>query len=280
MILAGMSASAWEHLILEIFYDVPSVSAVKLLKLASQQGIPIYQIDSQNMSQTLPLLTISSEVKSDIQNSVNTGKTVTISQTNVQINSWMGVGYIVLDPTTGEAAYLISGGLAGGGTSSTPALSPRDKASYFEQFIGMLMRRSVLIGAILLIGTLYDKGSKDPKTGYIDCSGLIAYLHEQIGITSLGTIKSQNDAQMQYNYVASINGLTTNPSPGDLVFFQGTYDKNKDGVVNNSDGVTHVGIYAGNNQYIAAQDSRGVSVYSLSNTWAQSHFVTFGIAIP
>ena len=278
-----MSASAWEHLILEAFYDIPSVSAIKLLKLVSQQGIPIYQIDSQNIAQILPLLTVSNEVQSDIQNAVNAGKRVTISQTDVQLNNWVGVGYIILDPLTGVGAYLISGGLAGGGTSGNPALSPRDKASY--KVIGAVKRHIVLLVAILQVGTLYDKGQKDPNTGYIDCSGLAAYAYLQVGITELGTIKTPKDAQMQYNYVASINGFTTDPRPCDLVFFQGTYDKNKDGSIDNSDGITHVGIYYGNGQYIAAQESRGVNIYSLTNdpkngNWGQNHFIAYGIVVP
>ena len=57
---------------------------------------------------------MSSEVKTDIQNAVNTGKVVTVSEQNIQLNSWNGVGYIVLEPTTGASAYMISGGMSGG----------------------------------------------------------------------------------------------------------------------------------------------------------------------
>ena len=36
-----------------------------------------------------------------------------VSKTNVAINSWTGCGYIIIDPDTGEGAYMISGGLNG-----------------------------------------------------------------------------------------------------------------------------------------------------------------------
>ncbi|MEW6104072.1 MAG: hypothetical protein AB1630_09745 [bacterium] len=49
-----------------------------------------------------------------IQNAVNSGKIVTISKTEITYANWNGVGYIVMDPETGAAGYLISGGMAGG----------------------------------------------------------------------------------------------------------------------------------------------------------------------
>jgi len=38
---------------------------------------------------------------------------VTISKTNITYAGWRGVGYIIMDPETGAAAYLISGRTAG-----------------------------------------------------------------------------------------------------------------------------------------------------------------------
>lgn len=66
----------------------------------------------------LPTLQVSSEIITDVQNAVNAGKEVTISQANVQINDWNGVGYIVKDPITEAGSYMISGGLAGGDSTS------------------------------------------------------------------------------------------------------------------------------------------------------------------
>ena len=39
--------------------------------------------------------------------------TVTVSKTQITYNGWTGVGYIIIDPSTGAGAYMISGGLGG-----------------------------------------------------------------------------------------------------------------------------------------------------------------------
>ena len=62
----------------EVFFNTPSVSAMKLLKYASQQGIQILTINNTNIDQVLPTLQISSDVKIDIQNAINAGKKVII----------------------------------------------------------------------------------------------------------------------------------------------------------------------------------------------------------
>ena len=113
----GGMGSAAEHAVFESLQGTRSVSAVKLLAEANLQGIPIYQIDQGNLSQMLPLLDVSSAVRADVVNSVNAGKIVTVPQHAFQYLDWSGLGYLVLDPLTGAGGYLISGGLAGGGTA-------------------------------------------------------------------------------------------------------------------------------------------------------------------
>ncbi|MEK9150277.1 MAG: transglutaminase domain-containing protein [Candidatus Desantisbacteria bacterium] len=118
MVSAGMAGSALEHGILEQLFSTPenpveALSAVKALTIANNQGIPIYTINSSNINQILPNLQVSSGVKTDIQNAINAGKVVTVSKTNITYKGWTGVGYIVMDPETGAAAYLITGGTAG-----------------------------------------------------------------------------------------------------------------------------------------------------------------------
>jgi hypothetical protein len=90
-------------------------SAVQLIADANASGIPIYQITSANAAAVLPLLAVDAAVKVDITNALNAGKTVLIPARNVSRGAWNGVGYIVRDPATGAGAYLISGGLNGGG---------------------------------------------------------------------------------------------------------------------------------------------------------------------
>jgi murein DD-endopeptidase MepM/ murein hydrolase activator NlpD len=126
-ILAGMTSSALEHTMFESIIGAEAVSTIKALEIANLQGIPVHQIDASNIATKLPLLQLSSEVKTDIQNAVNAGKVVIVSERNIQLNSWTGVGYIVKDPETGAGAYLISGGISGGSLTS--------KIAKYQEFI-------------------------------------------------------------------------------------------------------------------------------------------------
>jgi len=117
MLSSGSIGSGLEHAIFEQLYNVSSVSAVKIIQLANEQGIPVYSINSTNVNEILPKLQVSGAVKSGIQSAVASGKVVTIPERNIQYYNWTGIGYIVLDPETGAGAYMISGGIAGGGTS-------------------------------------------------------------------------------------------------------------------------------------------------------------------
>lgn len=38
---------------------------------------------------------------------------MTVSKSEITFNSWTGCGYIIIDPSTGEGAYMISGGMNG-----------------------------------------------------------------------------------------------------------------------------------------------------------------------
>ncbi|MEW6104167.1 MAG: transglutaminase-like domain-containing protein, partial [bacterium] len=114
MLSSGMTGSAMEHGIFELLYNTPGISAVKILQLASDNGIPVYSINKETINQILPKLQVSSSVKNDLQNAINTGKIVTIPQREIQYYDWEGIGYTIIDPNTGAGAYMISGGMAGG----------------------------------------------------------------------------------------------------------------------------------------------------------------------
>ena len=118
MQVSGMNGSALEHAVPEMMFSTPEnpvegVSAVKALQIASNQGIPIYTINQSNINAIMPQLQVDAQVRADIQNAVNAGKVVTVSKTNITLNGWTGCGYIVTNPNTGAAAYMISGGLSG-----------------------------------------------------------------------------------------------------------------------------------------------------------------------
>ncbi|MFZ5988015.1 MAG: DNA/RNA non-specific endonuclease [Bacillota bacterium] len=113
MMNTGALGSAMEHGIHEQVFQLPSVSSIKILTEASSRGIPIYTISKGNIEK-LNELNVSNSVKTDITNAVNSGKIVTIPQKEIRYYNWQGSGYVVMDPETGAAGYMISGGLAGG----------------------------------------------------------------------------------------------------------------------------------------------------------------------
>ena len=123
MLQSGVTSSAMEHRILEQMTGVESVSTIKVLEIANQKGIPLYAITSETIDEILPKLSVDNSTKLEIKNSVNLGKTVIIPQSNIQINDWNGVGYIVLDTETFAAGYMISGGIAGGSMTTGQVLA-------------------------------------------------------------------------------------------------------------------------------------------------------------
>ncbi|ETW93393.1 MAG: hypothetical protein ETSY2_51470, partial [Candidatus Entotheonella gemina] len=110
--------SAYEYIVQDamltnIDYPGESISAVKAIRLASLQGQKIYNINQSNIDTVLTLLNIDEPVIDEIRQSVGTGKHAIVSQNNISLGGWTGVGYIIIDPHTGSGAYKISGGANG-----------------------------------------------------------------------------------------------------------------------------------------------------------------------
>jgi len=151
---SGTNGSILEHAVPEQMFStsdnpVHGISAAKALKIANDQGIPIYTVNQANISTVLPQLQISDAVKADIQNAVNAGKEVTVSKTNITYNGWTGCGYIIINPTTGAGAYMISGGLSGG--IITAAILFVTAIMLLAVIVALLMEGSFIIGTIALI---------------------------------------------------------------------------------------------------------------------------------
>lgn len=95
----------------------------------------------------------------------------------------------------------------------------------------------------------------------IDCSALTQKIFKSAGITLPRT------AQAQYDFVAHIPD--SEAEPGDLVFFEGTYESGTY--------ITHVGVYVGNGRMFHASSGNGYCCYSSINTaYYQNHLVGFG----
>jgi transglutaminase-like putative cysteine protease len=115
---AGYQGSFMEGAAFDQFEDQPirtSISAVQLIADALAVGIPVYHVTPANAATVLPRLSLSAAVESDIANAIAAGRTVLVPERNLDRGPWSGVGYIVQDEATGAGAYLISGGVSGGG---------------------------------------------------------------------------------------------------------------------------------------------------------------------
>jgi hypothetical protein len=111
---SSIYGSSLEHSVPERLFStqdnpVHGISAVKALQIANDQGIPIYKINQTNINTILPQLQLDAGTIDDIKNAVNAGKEVKVSKTDITFNGWTGCGYIIIDPTTGAGAYMISG---------------------------------------------------------------------------------------------------------------------------------------------------------------------------
>lgn len=107
------------------------------------------------------------------------------------------------------------------------------------------------------LGYPYIWGGSSPSTSF-DCSGFVSWVinHSGWDVGRLG-------AQGLCNICTPVS--SANVKPGDLVFFTGTYD---------TPGVSHVGIYVGNNMMIHCGDP--ISYANLNSNYWQSHFYRYG----
>ncbi len=113
MYIRGYNSSFHEHAVFEDFLNLEAVSTIKLLQIAADRGMPIYDIDESNIDDIIPLLGHDGEVVEAIENAVNQGLTVTVHEDPLQVEAFQGCGYIQRHPETHAAGYMLSGGTAG-----------------------------------------------------------------------------------------------------------------------------------------------------------------------
>jgi hypothetical protein len=90
-------------------------SASSLLQAANDQGVPAVKITSSNGDSVIPTLNIPAEVKEEFFDATNSGLTIVVPQSDITVLRFQGVGYIVEDPDSSSAAFLVSGERLDGG---------------------------------------------------------------------------------------------------------------------------------------------------------------------
>lgn len=116
----GALGSAWEHGLYELFQRVPGLSTIKVLQVASQQGVRAYRIDQRNASTILPSLEYSPWLTDTLREAIDEGRVVTVPQRDIQHHAWVGTGWIAMDESTGYAGYMLSGSISGGSSGQDP----------------------------------------------------------------------------------------------------------------------------------------------------------------
>ncbi len=112
---------------------------------------------------------------------------------------------------------------------------------------------SVVATAQRFLGIRYVYGGSRPEVGF-DCSGFVHYVFNLHGITLPRTAAAQAMCGTRVEKSALL--------PGDLVFFATEPGKT----------INHVGIYIGNNVFIHASRSRGITISSLAESWYALHY--------
>ena len=110
------------------------------------------------------------------------------------------------------------------------------------------------------IGFPYVWGGSDPDTSF-DCSGFICYVYTASGIRDMGRVGAKGIRSICRD--VSLDQL----KPGDIVFFEGTLSADVKGI-------THCGIYVGNNMMLHCGSPIGYA--DLTDAYWQKHFHSYG----
>lgn len=161
--------------------------------------------------------------------------------------------YDYYNTTFGNWNYLfdtntLPGGGAGGFGYDIPAEALSD-----QKFANMIRE------AEKYLGYPYVWGGASPSTSF-DCSGFVSWVINNCGNGWNVGRQTADGLRSCCAYVSP-----SEAKPGDLIFFQGTY---------NTSGASHVGIYVGNNMMIHCGSP--IQYTSIASSYWQEHFMAFG----
>ena len=183
---------------------------------------------------------------------VNKGLEVVIRE---ELNNDQWKRYEIFQDTLGGRPYLFNGGLPPGGSdgSGAPGIDYQVPAEALtdEEFAAIYKE------AQKYVGTSYVWGGSTPETGF-DCSGYVCWVYNQNGYNV-----GRTTANGLWNKSQHISEAEA--KPGDLVFFEGTYD---------TPGKSHVGIYLGNGMMVSAGDP--IKYADIHSSYWQKYLSGFG----
>ena len=183
---------------------------------------------------------------------VNKGLEVVIRE---DLNNDQWKRYEIFQDTLGGRPYLFNGGLPPGGSdgSGTPGIDYQVPAEALtdEEFAAIYKE------AQKYVGTPYVWGGSTPETGF-DCSGYVCWVYNQNGYDVGRT--TANGLWQKSQHISEAEA-----KPGDLVFFEGTYD---------TPGKSHVGIYLGNGMMVSAGDP--IKYADIHSSYWQKYLSGFG----
>ena len=183
---------------------------------------------------------------------VNKGLEVVIRE---ELNNDQWKRYEIFQDTLGGRPYLFNGGLPPGGSdgSGAPGIDYQVPAEALtdEEFAAIYKE------AQKYVGTPYVWGGSTPETGF-DCSGYVCWVYNQNGYNV-----GRTTANGLWNKSQHISEAEA--KPGDLVFFEGTYD---------TPGKSHVGIYLGNGMMVSAGDP--IKYANIHSSYWQQYLAGFG----
>lgn len=156
-----------------------------------------------------------------------------------------------------KSPKFFRGGKSTGITPSAAALNgavASNNASSGSVVLTNVTGAQILAEAQKYLGTPYVSGGASPA-GF-DCSGFVYYVLKQMGYSVSRTPAGQ------FSIGTSVSKESL--KPGDIVYFANTYIS----------GISHVGIYAGNGQFIHSPNSRSTVSYSDLTTgyWANHYY--------